>query len=163
MAGIERERGARDIGLDRAVRRVDQRQIAVAGADLAGAGDDIVDVRQRAGRRRADDAGIARHRDMAAALQRDAVTDDLQLRVIAGRVQCDRAGIVDRAAERQHRAVADRHGAGVLDDRSLVEHEVVRAERGRMDAVQRDRFAGADSDHRIATGIIGIFGGRRSR
>ena len=55
VARIERERAAGDIGVDRAVRLVDQRQIAVAGADLAGAGDGVIDVRQRAGRSRAND------------------------------------------------------------------------------------------------------------
>ena len=37
----------------------------------------------------------------------------------------DRAGVVDDAAERQHRAVADRHRAGVVRHRRQVEHEVV--------------------------------------
>ena len=48
VPGFERERAAGDVGIDRAVRLVDQRQSTVAGADLAGAGDGVVDVRQRA-------------------------------------------------------------------------------------------------------------------
>ena len=55
-ARFERERAAGVVGLDRAVRLVDQRQSTVAGADLAGAGNGVVDVRQRVVRTRANDA-----------------------------------------------------------------------------------------------------------
>ena len=58
-------------------------------------------------------------------------------------------------AERQHRAVAHRHGAGVVDDRRLIEHEVARGERRRIDAVQRNRLAGAERDHRVAVAVPG--------
>ena len=65
----------------------------------------------------------------AAALQRDAVLDQLEIGLVAGRIERDRAGVVDDAAERQHGAVADHHVAGVVGDRRLIEHEVVRGER----------------------------------
>ena len=58
--------------------------------------------------------------------QRDAVLDELQIGLASGRVQLDRAGVVDDAAQRQDRAVADHHVAGILGDRRLIKDEVVR-------------------------------------
>ena len=46
VAGIESKGAARDIGVDRAGHLVDQRQIAVADADLADAGNGVIDVGQ---------------------------------------------------------------------------------------------------------------------
>ena len=58
---------------------VDQRQLPVA--ELAGTGDGVVDVGQRDVRVGADDdvAAAVGQRELAAALQRDAVLDELEL------------------------------------------------------------------------------------
>ena len=45
-AGIERKRATGNVSFDRAMRLIDQGQIAVASSDLADAGDGIVDVGQ---------------------------------------------------------------------------------------------------------------------
>jgi hypothetical protein len=45
--------------------------------------------------------------------------------------------------------------AGVLDDRRLIEHKVGRGERSRIDAMQRNRLAGAERDDRIAVAVSG--------
>ncbi len=50
--------------------------------------------------------------------------DQLKVGFIAGRVQRDGTGIVDRAAQGQHGPVADRHRAGIVERRRLIEHEV---------------------------------------
>ena len=73
----------------------------------------------------------------------------------SGRVQLDRAGVVDDAGERQDRAVADHHVAGILRDRRLIEHEVARGERSGIDPVQRDRLAIGERDHRVAGSVVG--------
>ena len=52
-------------------------------------------------------------------------------------------------------APSDRHRAAVLDCRGLIEYEVARGQRAGIHAVQRDRLAGADRDHRIAIAIAG--------
>lgn len=59
---------------------------------------------------------------------------------------------------RQHGTVADRHVAGVVGDGRQVEHEVVRSERCRVDAIYRDRLAIAERDHRVAVGVVGRIG-----
>ena len=44
------------------------------------------------------------------------------------------------------------HGARIVSDRSLIEHEVVGGEGIRIDAMQGDRLAGTERDHRVTVG-----------
>ena len=81
--------------------------------------------------------------------------DHLELRGRAGTVERDRTGVVDHAAERHDRAVGDRHRAGIVGDRLLVEEEVAGAEFGGRDALHGDRLSGADGDDGIAVAVIG--------
>ena len=115
VSGIEIERSAGNVGVNGAVCLVDQRQSAVAEPIcptpeivLSTFVSVVVEVVPRI-----DVRGAIRQSELATALESDAIADDLKLRLVSGGVQRDGAGIVDRAAERQHRAVADRHAAGV--------------------------------------------------
>jgi hypothetical protein len=89
------------------------------------------------------------------ALERDAVLDKLKVGLAARRVQRDRPGVVDDAAQRQDRAVADHHAAGIMCGRRLIEHEVVRVKRCGTNAVQGDRLAISKRDHSIAISVVG--------
>ena len=83
------------------------------------------------------------------------MSNELEIRLVAGRAQRDRARVVDRAAQRQHGIIAQHNVADVVGDRGLIEHEVASGERCCIDAVQRDRLAVAKCDHRIAVCTIG--------
>ena len=124
---------------------------------MAGAGDRVVHVGERDVGDRSGDHVLAavRQDDLAVALERDAVLDQLEVGLASGRVQLDRAGVVDDAGERQDRAVADHHVAGILRDRRLIEHEVVCGERSGIDPIQRDRLAIGERDHRVAGSVVG--------
>ena len=137
---------------------VDQRDLPIS--ETAGARNDVVDVGQRDARIGAGDHVLAavRQDDLTAALKRDAVLDELQVGFIAGRTQCDGAGVVNHAAQRQHGAVADHHVAGVVGDRHLIEYEIAGAKKCCIDADERDRLAVAERDHRIALCIVGQTG-----
>ena len=79
ISGIDGEDATRDISLDSAIHLVDQRQIAVASANLTGAGDGVIDIGQGSGRCSADNdiASAVRHSDLTAALERHAVANNL--------------------------------------------------------------------------------------
>ena len=77
------------------------------------------------------------------------------LGLITGSVQSDGASVVDGAIQRQGRAVTHSQSAGVVDDRSLIEHEVGCGQRPHIDAMQRYRLAGAECDNRITVAVHG--------
>src|SRR5262245_41042014 len=73
----------------------------------------------------------------------------------SGRIERDGSRVVDDTAEWQQRAVADRHGAGIVQHRRLIEDEVARRERSRGHPEERDRLAGPQPDHRVAGIVLG--------
>ena len=74
--------------------------------------DGVVDVGERDVRDRA--LAVIRQVDVTAALQRDAMLDQLKVSLASGRVQLDRAGVVDDAGERQDCTVANHQVASML-------------------------------------------------
>ena len=135
---------------------VDQRHLPVA--ELAGAGDGVVDVGERDARDRCR-RSRSRHCRTAPPCRRPAsvtpcwtISRSVSLPV---EPRWMAAGVVDDAAERQQCAVADHHVAGVVGDRRLVELEVAGIERCRADAVQRDGLAIGERDHGIARRVGG--------
>src|SRR5207244_3866070 len=67
-------------------------------AEVSGAGDSVVHVGERDVGDRAEYEvfGAVGKGDLPAAFERDAVLDQLKIGLVAGRVQCDRPGVVDR-------------------------------------------------------------------
>ena len=97
-----------------------------SSAELAGARDRVVDIVENRARIAAehDVLAVVGQDDLPAAGQARAADQDLEVRFITGRVERDRAGVLDRAADRQDRAVADRHRPGIGRDRLRVEYEI---------------------------------------
>src|SRR5690348_10400344 len=91
---------------------------------------------------------------MPASLQRNAAGKNLQVGFRSGRVEGDRAAVLDRAAEWEDRAMADDHAAGVRRYWLVVEQEVIGRQRSCIHAEECDRFTGACRNDRIAGGVI---------
>ena len=70
-------------------------------------------------------------------------------------LSANRAGIGDRAAQRQQRAVVDGHRARARLGWDLAELKIVRCEGRRMHAMQRDRLPVAEGDYGIAITVLG--------
>jgi hypothetical protein len=111
---------------DRAI--VDERHLP--SAELAGTGNRVVHIGEGDARNSTGDTILAAvgQYDLSAALERDAVLDEFQVRVVSNRIERDHSRVVDDTAQRQHGTVTDSHGPGVVRDRRLLEHEVARAE-----------------------------------
>src|SRR5262245_66522279 len=82
--------------------------------ELAGTGDRVVHIGERDawnGTRDTILVAIGQY-DLSAALERDAVLDELQVRVVSDRIERDDSRVVDDTAERQHDPVTDGHSPG---------------------------------------------------
>src|SRR5262245_49546038 len=120
---------------------VDQRH--PPSPELAGARYRVVHIGERDARNGTRDTilvAIGQY-DLSAALERDAVLDELQMRVVSDRIERDDSRVVDDTAQRQHGPVTDGHSPGVVRSRHLIEHEIAGTKRGRGHAVERNRLS----------------------
>ena len=161
---VDDERGAGNIGVDRASALVDQAHaVATDGADAL---DGIVDVDKNVGAGAAAIltvtldiivAGTVRHGNDTAATQLRAADVKLQGGDITAAIERDRAGVVDRALQHQQPVVVDIHVTGAGDDvpARAVKHALVVYDV--KDAATR-RFKRAAGDERALQADIAAIG-----
>src|SRR5260370_31097566 len=113
--GVDDQR-IRSARLDDALVLESQRSVT----ELPGARDRVVDIVEHRTRGAAEHYVLSSvsHYDLPASLQSRAAHQDLEVALVAGRIERDRPGIVDRAADRQDRTVADTHRPGIVSDRA---------------------------------------------